>query len=278
VTGVSSDTIDITRQFGTTAAATIAISDALLIIGNANEEHANKRGFKIADQVDKTNYTQIFRTPFGISETADNSEMYGGKDMKHIRMTQLIEHQKEIERAFWFGEPKVLTTGTHYRRATGGVDYWQSTNADNASGTLTEIEFITHLKKAMRYGSTTKWMFCAPIVTAAISFWGHAKLQTVPRDKTFGIAVTQWLSPFGTINIVNMNMFTENATYAGYAYTVDPEQIMYRYLSNRDTRLKTNIQDPSADGEEDEYISEVGLHFSQEKKSALLYGVTSFTA
>jgi hypothetical protein len=42
--------------------------------------------------------------------------------------------------------------------------------------------------------------------------------------------------------------------------------------------LKTNIQANDADGEEDEYISEVGLALSQEKKDALAYGTTSFSA
>lgn len=278
VTNVSTDTLDVTRAFGSTSADTVADTDVLLIVGNSNEEHATKRTQKIGDQTEKTNYTQIFRTPFGISDTAANSEMYGGKDMKHIRMMQLIEHQKEIERSMWFGEPKLYTSGTHYRRATGGVDYFISTNAQDAGGTLTETEFLTFLRTGFRYGSKTKWLFAAPILTAAISFWGHQKLQVTPRDKTFGIAVMQWLSPFGMVNIVNSNIFTETTVYSGYGYLVDPSQVKYRFLRNRDTKLKTNIQDPSADGQEDEYISEVGLDFRQEKKAAVLYNITSYSA
>lgn len=277
VTGVSTDTLDISRGWGTTSAGSIAADGVLLIVGNANEEHATKRTFKIGDQSEKTNYTQIFRTPFGESETSANSEYYGGKDRKHIRMMQLIEHQKEIERAFWFGEPKVDTTGTHYRRATGGVDYWVSTNASDASGTLTEAEFETFLRTGFRYGSKTKWLFAAPLIVSAINSWAKDNIRIVPKDKTFGVSVAQWLSPFGMVNIVLDNLFAETTTYSGYAYLIDPEQLMYRYLANRDTRLKTNIQANDADGWEDEYISEVGLHFSQEKKAAVLYNVTSFT-
>lgn len=278
MTGVSTDTLDITRAFGTTSAGTIAADGVLLIVGNANEEHASKRTQKVGDQVEKTNYTQIFRTPFGISRTANNSEMYGGKDLKHIRMMQLIEHQKELERSFWFGEPKLYTSGTHYRRATGGADYYISTNAQDAGGTLTELEFMTFLRTGFRYGSKTKWLFAAPILTAAISFWGHQKLQVAPRDKTFGIAVTQWLSPFGMVNIINSNIFTETTVYSGYGYLIDPEQLKYRFLRNSDTMLRTNIQANDADGEEDEYLSEVGFEFRNEKKAAVLYNITSYSA
>ena len=271
------DSLTVLRGWGTTSATTISDGEYLVVVGNANEEMATKRVAKIADQTDKTNYLQIFRTPFGISRTAENSEMYGGKDMAHQRMMQLIEHEKEIERAFWFGEPKEYTSGTHYRRATGGVDYWISTNATNASGTLTETEFEDFLRTGFRYGSKTKWLFASPLIVQAINSWAKDNIRILPKEKTFGINLAQWMTPFGIVNIVLTNLFTETPTFAGYAYLIDPEQLTYRFLANSDTKLKTNIQDPSADGEEDEYISEVGLQFMNEKKAAQLYGVTSFT-
>ncbi len=278
VTAISTNDLTVTRGWGATAAGSIADNAVLLIVGNANQEGATKRAFKIGDQVEKTNYTQIFRTPFGITETANASEMHGGNDLKHQRMMQLIEHQKEIERAFWFGEPKEDTTGTHPRRATGGVDYWISTNLTDAGGTLTELEFDEFLRTGFRYGSKVKWLFAAPIVVAAISFWAKGKLLLAPKDKTYGISVMQWISPFGLVNIVLQNLFTEVSTYAGYAYLLDMEGKEYRYLEGRDTKLKTNIQDNSADSEEDEYITECGLEHRQEKKDALLYNVTSYSA
>lgn len=277
VTAVSTHTLTVTRGWGTTAAAAIVDDDPVLIVGNANEEHATKRGIKVSDVTARTNYTQIFRTPFGISRTADNSEMYGGNDLAHQRMTQLIEHDKEIERAFWFGEPKEDLTGTHPRRATGGVDYWISTNATSMGTTMTEAEFEAFLRTGFRYGSRTKWLFAAPIYLSAISTWAKDNIQTTSKDKTFGIDIQQWLTPFGMVNIVLNNLFAEQATYAGYAYLLDVEGLSYRYLANSDTKLKTNIQDNSADGEEDEYLTECGLEFTNEKKSALAYATSDFT-
>lgn len=276
-TAVSTNTLTITRAWGSTSAAAINDDDVLLIVGNANEEHAEKRSIKVQDQTPRTNYTQIFRTPFGISRTADNSEMYGGNDLKHQRETQLIEHDKEIERAFWFGEPKEDLTGTNPRRATGGVDYWISTNATNMGGTMTEAEFEAFLRTGFRYGSRTKWLFAAPIYLSAISFWAKDNIQTTSKDKTFGIDVQQWLTPFGLVNIVLNNLFAETTTYAGYAFLLDIEGLAYRYLTNSDTKLRTNIQNPSADGEEDEYLTECGLEFNNEKKSALAYNTTDFS-
>ena len=277
VSSVSTNTLTVVRAWGSTAAAAVNDNDVLLIVGNANEEHAEKRSIKIQDQTPRTNYTQIFRTPFGISRTADKSEMYGGNDLKHQRETQLIEHDKEIERAFWFGEPKEDLTGTHPRRATGGVDYWLSTNATNMGGTMTEAEFEAFLRTGFRYGSRVKWLFAAPIYLSAISFWAKDNIQVAPKDKTFGIDVQQWLTPFGMVNIVLNNLFAETTTYAGYAFLIDIDGIAYRYLTDSDTKLRTNIQNNSADGEEDEYLTECGLEFNNEKKSALAYNCTDFS-
>ena len=87
----------------------------------------------------------------------------------------------------------------------------------------------------------------------------------------------EYLTPFGTVNLVTMNLFTEVTLYSGYAYLIDVEGLGYRYLDNSDTKLKTNIQANDADGQEDEYITECGLQFNNEKKSALLYNVTSYS-
>ncbi|OGZ28229.1 MAG: hypothetical protein A2562_00130 [Candidatus Nealsonbacteria bacterium RIFOXYD1_FULL_39_11] len=278
VTDVSTNTLTVRRGWGSTSAATWDNNDYLLIVGNANTEHATKRTFKTGTETTRTNYTQIFRTPFGASRTNLKSEMYGGKDLAHVRMMQLIEHQKEIERGFWFGEPKEDTVNDTYpRRATGGVDYWLSTNATDAGGTLTETEFEAWLRTGFRYGSNTKYLFAAPILVSAISTWARGKLQMLPKDKTYGIAVTQFLSPHGTVNIVNMKLFSEVTTYAGYGYLLDLDGLAYRYLTDSDTKLKTNIQANDADGEEDEYISEIGFQLEHEKKGSWLYNMTSFS-
>lgn len=271
-------TLVVRRGWGSTAAGNMANDNVLLIVGNANAEGAGRRDIKVQDPTTRTNYTQIVRTPFGITRTADKSKMHGPKDLKHQRMTQLIEHQKEIERAFWWGEPKEDTSNDeHPRRATGGVDYFMVTNGKDASGALTQLEFNEFLRTGFRYGGRTKWLFASPLIVDAISYWAGNKLQVTPKDKTFGIDVRQWLTPFGMVNIVLSNIFTEVSTYSGYAYLIDPTQPEYVYLTGSDTRLKTNIQDNDEDGEVDEYLSEVGLRFWNEKKGSVLYGVTSYS-
>lgn len=278
VTDVSTNTLTISRGWGSTSAGNLANNAELVVIGNANEEGTTKRTLKSVQEVTKTNYTQIFRLPFGVTETNKNSEMYGGQDLAHVRMMKGIDHQKQIELGFWFGEPKEDTdTGTHPIRATGGVDYWISTNVTaDANGTITEAEFDTWLRSGFRYGSKVKFVFAAPLIMSAITSWAKSKLQLLPKDETYGLTIVRYQHALGAVNLVNVPLFSDFSTYSGYAYLLDMESLGYRYLSNRDTKLKTNIQDPSADSEEDEYLTECGLELRHERKHSVLTGVTTY--
>jgi hypothetical protein len=59
-------------------------------------------------------------------------------------------------------------------------------------------------------------------------------------------------------------------TYGNYAVGLDMEALTYRYLSNRDTKLLTNRQDPGEDSQVDEYLTECGLQMEQEKRHAIM--------
>jgi hypothetical protein len=214
-----------------------------------------------------------------------NTELYGGEDRPYQRKKKGIELMRDMERAFLFGEPLedagTYSTVSHARRTSGGLFHYISTNATNAQGALTETEFEGFLRTVFRYGSNTRYLFCAPIVLSVISLWAQGKLQMFPKDQTYGIAISQYLSPHGTINLVK-ELLLENAGgvsstsyYGGYAAAVELEDVVYRYLQNRDVQFETEIQHPADDFYKDQYVCEIGMEFHNEQKHAELTGVTS---
>ena len=106
--------------------------------------------------------------------------------------------------------------------------------------------------------------------------------MTNPRkcNKLDGIAITQYLSPHGTVNLVKdvaleyRGDVQYTSYYGGYAYAIELEEVIYRYLQNRDIQMETDIQHPGDDLYKDQYICEVGCEFHSEKKHGLLHGVT----
>lgn len=264
------------RAYGSTAAAAGADGDELFIIGNVNQENASARNVNTTRTTEESNYTQIFRTSISVSDTEKNSKLYGGPDLPYLRAKKGEEHALDIERAFWFGEKKSDSNTTHPQRATGGIlEFITAGNSyvQNQGGNLTAPDMEVFLREGFTYGNgNTKYLICGGLVISAINEIARGQIQTIPETKTYGMKITQWVSGFGTVNLIHNPLFVGN--FAGYAFLLDLECFKYRYMNGRDTKLKTNIQAPDVDGEIDEYITECGLQRMQAPRNALLKGVT----
>ena len=187
------------------------------------------------------------------------------------------QHALDIERAFWFGE-KNDGTGSNSlpQRSTGGVlEFIESSSSyiQNQGGVLTAPDFNTFLREGFTYGDNEKVLFSGGIVLQAINEFARGQIQMKPLAKSYGMQISEYVTPFGKINIIHNPLFVED--FAGYAFLLDMSSFRYRYMNNRDTKLRTNIQAPSVDGEIDEYLTECGLERKQAAKNALLKGVSA---
>jgi hypothetical protein len=191
-------------------------------------------------------------------------------------MKKGIEHLIKIEMAYWFGQD---TSGT--ARTLKGVDSFISSNRSAASATPSEGEFEAFMEDAFRYGSSEKWAFCGAEAITEINQFAVANLQVTPRDSTYGIAVKQYLTAHGMLNIVKHNLFQGggvNDGGAGYddhtdrlskrAYIIDINDVSACPL--RDTVLNTDIQSNDADVIWDEYLTETTLEVGNEKKHMVI--------
>jgi len=266
------------RAFGTTAEAAGVAGDGIYIVGNVNEENANARNVNVTRSAAESNYTQIFKTSIAVSNTEKEANLYGGKDLPYLRAKMGTQHALDIERAFWFSEKKSDTTGTqgHPRKATGGIDeFIQGGNSyiQNQGGPITAPDFNTFLRESFTYGNPTKVMFCGGLVLQAINEIARGQLRDKPVPKTYGVKISEWVTAFGTVNLIHNPMFMQD--FAGSAYLLDMECFKYRFMNNRDTKLLTNVQANDTDGQIDQYVSEVGLQRMQAPRHSLLKGVTN---
>lgn len=282
VSSVSTNTLTVVRGWGSTAGAAMLDNDVLVILGNANAEGASARTSLSTQATKKYNYTQIFREPFDVTGTEAATELYaGGSDIVELRKEHLNVHNKDIERSFLFGEPKEDTSGSQPIRATGGAKYFISTNVSSAVGTLTESTFEDWISDLFLNGGDKKMGFLSPLLASAVNSWAKGKLQMFPKDKTYGIAISRYLSIHGELDFVIERILGENSTWNGMAFAFEMDKVGYRYLGgngqNRDTRLKKNIQAPGDDLERDEYLSEVGYWMALENRHGYMAGVTAYS-
>ena len=273
VDAVNNNKLIVTRAIGSTGAAFLE-GDELYIIGTAQPENDTSKVARAKNPSLVENNTQIFRTPFEISDTAANvGYMVMPKEWDRLQTNAGIEHAKDIELSLLLGRKSATTPGQTEDRTTGGVLSFITSNQTDAGGTLSEAEFNAFMLQVMRYGSTSKLAIASGVGVSALNKFPASKQITKNDETTYGMNVTHYTSPFGSLNLVYHKLL-EGQKYGGYIIIVDMKEVAYRPLSNRDTKILTNRQPNDQDGRKDELLTEAGLRFGLQRTHGLVSGVT----
>jgi hypothetical protein len=259
----------------------MADDDELYILSSAAMEGDVSKQARSQTPSVVTNYTQIFTDPVDESNTALASDFVTEMhDWDYVKKVKGIEHATKLERAFWWGKPSEV--GSPAVRTTGGFFHFQgSTNQTDAGGTFSETELWTTARTSFRYGSKRKLMFAGGLVVQVMNQFAQSKVQTRQGDSTYGLAITDYITPFGQLSVVYHPLFDDTGVYQGYGAIVDMVALAKRYLhgqqskvGSRDTHFKENIEENDRDGEKGQYISEVGLKIGEPRRHAYVSGVT----
>lgn len=265
--------LNVTRGIGTVAAA-MNENDELKLIGTAQPEGDTSKVARSLVPTTFENYTQISRTPFELSETAANvGYQVQPREWDRKQKNAGIEHAIDIEEATLFGRKSATNPGTGEVRTSGGVLSFISSNQTDAGGILSEAEFGAFLATALRYGSKDKIAFCSATALQALNKFPASKQVTQNNETTYGMDVSTYTGPFGSIKTV-WHKLLEGNKYGGYMIVVDMQNIAWRPLNNRDTKLLSNRAPNDQDAKKSEFLTEAGLEFGLQRSHAVLTGIT----
>lgn len=273
-------TIDVVRGIGNSGVGVAILDeDELLIAASAQPEGDRAKTPRSNNPWKVTNNTQIFREPFAESGTLSASG-FQVHPMDWPLQTRKagIEHAKDIEYAILFGRKDARTVNGAELRTTGGIVQQIVTNQVDAGGTLTEEEFNSGMATFMRYGQKRKLAIASAAGVSALNKFPASKQITRNDEKTYGMDVTKYTSPFGSLNLV-YHPLLEGSKYGGVIIVVDLDEVVYRWLGNdqvsRDTKVLPNRQEPDRDGRMSEYLTECGVQWGNEIRHGLFTGITS---
>lgn len=261
------------RSWGSTAAAAIVDNDWIVNLGNISEQGGTSPAIRSTQIGQVTNYCEIIKTPFEVTNTQDASDLYGGPDIGYLTKKDLVEHKIDIGRKFLAGEKIRNTGGSQPKCSTGGVLEFLADYTDTDAA-LTEKDFDEWMETPFKYGNNTrKILFASGIIIRAMNFWAKSKLIFTSSEKTYGVSIATYATPFGPLKVIYDRMLVNG--YAGYGVLLDMDNLAYKYL--RDTRLEKNIQANDADTIKHQYLTEAGLKIVHPKTHRVLKGVTSFS-
>jgi hypothetical protein len=280
VTDISSDTLTVTRGYGTTAAASITNDDYIINLHNSNALGSDTVKAKMTKLNTVENYVEIFKRTSKIDKS---SAKHGQKLPINPRLRRIqkagVEHIAGIERAFLFGEKKVdSSTYDTIAYNTGGIFSFITSNVvTDADGALSKTEFIDWMENYLfANGSDRKLVVCGSIITQALAHWFWDKTRLSPEFKKLGVSVTEFVTPSGKIAYFKHHeLFKKTPALQGTALGLDVEEL--EVCSFRPNTLNMNIQSNSVDAYVDEWLAEEGISVGEEARHSVLKGVTSYT-
>ena len=281
ISAVSADTVYVVaRTLGAVTSISAASGVDVIKVGNAAAEGATLGTLIQTKKVANYNYAQIQRDPWGFTNTLVASKLYGGPEPANEAKKKLIEHKRQMENTLFWGTRDLITTGSAPIGYVGGIYQYVTSNITSSVGALTETLFETFLRKAFRYGSQNKVMFCSPIVASALSSFPQGKLAPPsPSIDTFGVSLSKYQSASGAMVDIAVkrdwyDFQTTGNQYGGIGVVVDMDDITMRPL--RDTVLKPDRQANDEDSVKQEYLTEWSLELGLEKKHAIISGITGY--
>jgi hypothetical protein len=279
-------TLTVTRQIGG-GSLTIADNAKLFVAGFAAAEGATSPTAITFDATVTSNFTQIFRTAFQVSNTLASTTLRTGDKMNEAMTKALKLHMSDIERAMFFGK-KVESNGSTASptRYTGGLTT-QLTNAisitsdyatygGSGAGQMTEAGFDSLLISTIfKYGSKQKIAFVGETVAATLQAIGKDRWKPTAVEGAYGVNLTQYSTFAGDLMIHLHPQFRQLDHMKSAMVIVDFPHLVYRYLEGRDTQMLENRQAVDADSVKSEYLTECGLELLQDKVHAYVTGWTS---
>lgn len=283
------------------------------IIGTANPQGGRSIGNGINTfPVKIENYTQIFRTPVGVTRTAlkmglayDKSGVYK-KKVKDNGLRHMIEQEKAF---LWGNRHQVMVTDpdtgdSEPENKMGGIRYFlQQYEAANSAyrggagaaaitlntdpekriialgGTLTGSAYRGYMSRLFRKTNDSayeKLCLCGGTFLETINsiFEKDIVRQVAIQDKTrnWEFMVHSHTTLRGTVHYKVHPLLDEDPQWQSAGFFLDMGNLHYRPLSGSDTAFLKGRQETDRDGRKDEWITECGLELQFPESHMLITG------
>lgn len=299
VTAVTSPTtVAVQRAVGTVAQATINTATKLWMVGNAYEEASLRPQSLIILPARVTNYTQIFRNTWAVSETTRATMLIAGDTAVAESKSDCASfHAVDIEKAFFFGQ---RFFGTRNGQPFHTMDGLINSVLNNASGNITTLGSTTNYTQLITALDVVFNTVTDPkSIGERIMFVGGAMrnvLHSIFRlngtyfiedgQTSWGLQFDSFKIPRGRFTLIEhplFNAYGQSASWAKMGIAVDLSTFNAAYMSGRKTTAREfNMDGVSVDNGVDAVggtlTSELTCLVKNPAADAILYNATAGAA
>lgn len=254
------------RNLGSTTFQ-IADNAVLRIVGYAATEGGPKRSIRSQLAAARARKTQIFKTSFGVTGTAQAIKYEVNPNGWQEEQTQAaVDHNKDREFSFWFNAAVDSTTDVDGNTVTLTRGILAEIRGDHddvdVSSSFTEDDFFGEVAaKIFEYGPQRKAYLCDSTQRSIINGFARSKLLMKSTETMYGFTAQEIDTGHGILEILPTSVFTANMDTGtnGFGVALDLERVKYRFLEGRDSFLQNNIETAGTDAKEAQFITECGL-------------------
>ena len=268
----ASNVLTIVRGYAGSTAAAFNDNDWVKILFSAESENGTQASIVTTASTTVTNFTQIFKRTYGTTNTRKamtyRSDAHAVKEERKLAMGLLKE---DMEQAFLWGKKVEIKASGVETRHTGGIDEFVTTNRIDLEGGMGFGDIGYLMNVFTRFGSNNKIWMCGRAARQQLDGLGLEYRRITGKATKLGFKADGIRSSFGDAMLVT-HLGLTNA-HADRIVVVDPEHTRIAQL--RKLKHNKNIQTPGRDGEEHEFIAELGLWIDTERAHGMVYGLTN---
>lgn len=287
---INSTQVQVTRGVGVTAAAAIADTVKLYQVGNAFEEGSSRPTALNITPVRITNYTQIFRNTWALTDTARATQVIAGETTTaESKQDCAAFHAADIEKALFFGQKSTGTrNGKPFRTMDGLVSiveqYAAQDNSHVAGGTTTYTQLETMLDPVFNQATDPKVanervLFVGGAAKRVLNNIGrlNGTYQLVDGQTSYGLQFSTFKTARGTFRVIEHPLFNTNTDWAKMAVGVDLSTFNVAYLGDRKTRSEEEFGE-GVDAIGGSLTTEMTCLVKNPPANVIIYGLTAAAA
>jgi hypothetical protein len=264
---LGTNTLTVTRAYGSTAAAAIVDDDDILIMPNAMEDGYTTPEAVSTQPAMSYNYVQTFNTPVKLSRHAEEVAKRAGKSERgRLTREAMFQHRTGMERITLFSERYADAINQIYK--TGGIVPQLSSNVFDLGGNiLTEYDLDEICEQTFRKGNKTKVLVCGGKMQVAITRFAKERVRVSEAAKKYGLSLYEYQAAGGGVLMLAPSQTFENY-YAGWGVIADMKNVDLRMFN--DTVVRKDLQAKTDHGHIDEIETEFGVELRLEPTHGLI--------
>lgn len=229
VTGVTTNTLTVTRGFGSTSATTHDDNSIVHIVSRLEHEGADGKKSVAYARTKPSNYVQTFSRTVEISGVQEAVKKLGGitSEVDYQIMQAMRQLALELEKTLIMGVKAQVGNGSSTYRTMGGLWAMISTNRTSDSGTIDTDAIEADIKKIWDAGGIPRVILCGGGMAQDISTLYSSRVVNDVFTTIGGFKVTSIINPLasGPIAIIPHRLVGD-----GEYFMLDTERIGLGYL------------------------------------------------